>query len=160
MILHLSGEVNYEMFNTIVKSFNSLKEDDRLYIYFSSPEGGMLDVAEALIDFVNRNQELIDILFYGENFSSGMYIFLKTECHKTILKDTRGMFHFAWQDMSISEGGKPSADYDIFSLKEMKKAKEQTINYLRTTKLSDKEINGIKKGKDIYFSHDRMKELL
>ncbi len=160
MTLHLSGEVNYAMLDNLVKAYNSLKEDEKLYIYLTSPEGGLVDVAEAIVDFINLDKETIAITFYGEVFSSGMHIFLKTECPKLILRDTRGMYHFSWQEMTISEGGKPTGAYDMFSLKEMKRAKNETIAYLKTTKLLDKEINAIKKGQDVYFSYARMLELI
>jgi len=159
MVLNLSGEVDYEMLNKLILAFNTLKEAEELCIYFSS-SGGLVDVAEAIIDFINTNKERISITFYGEIFSSGMNIFLKTSCRKKILPDTRGMFHFSWQEVTISEGGKPNSSYDIFSLKEMKASKNRTIAYLKTTKLTETEINSIKKGRDIYFSHTRMEEII
>lgn len=160
MILHLSGEVDYEMFNNLVKGFNSLIKDDNLHIYFTSPIGGNADVSEAIVDFINKNKLHIGMTFYGELFSSGMVIFLATECQKAILPFTRGMYHFSWQEMSISETGKPSTEYDIFSMKEMRKSKDKSIAFLKKTKLSEKEIASIRKGKDVYFSHERMIELI
>lgn len=160
MILNLSGDVDYEMFNTLVKAFNNLIKGDNLHIYFTCPNGGSADISEAIIDFINKNKEYIGMTFYGELFSSGMVIFLATECYKIILPFTRGMYHFSWQEMSISETGKPSTEYDIFSMKEMKKAKDKSLAFLKKTKLSEKEISTIKKGKDVYFSHERMLELI
>ncbi len=160
MIIHLSGEVDYQMMDKLSIAFNSLPKDDNLHIYFTSPMGGISDVAVAIIDFINKNKDKIGVTFYGEIFSAGMVIFLSIEAEKGITKDTRGMYHFAWQEMSISETGKPSGEYDIFSMKEMKRSKERSIAFLKTTKLTDKEINTIKRGKDVYFSYDRMLELL
>lgn len=160
MILHLCGEVDYKMFDSLVFALNNLKTDDNLAIYFSSPEGGSSDVAEAIIDLINKNKEYVGLVFYGENFSAGMCVLLRAECKKYLLPDTKGMYHFAWQEMIISEGGKPSDGYDIFSLKEMKKSKLRSIEYLKTTKLSPKEINDINKGKDVYFSFDRLLEII
>jgi hypothetical protein len=70
------------------------------------------------------------------------------------------MYHFSWQEMGISENGKPSTQYDSFSMKEMKKSKDISINFLKTTKLTEKEISLVKRGKDVYFSHERMLELI
>lgn len=160
MILHLSGDVNPEMFNSLVRGINDLRKDDNLHIYFTS-QGGLTDVAEAIIDLVNKNQEYIGMTFYGEIFSSGMLIFLQTQCQKWLLKDARGMYHFAWQELIIGEGGKPLDDYDIFCMKEMKRSKERTLNYLKTyTTLTDKEIAKVRAGKDVYFNYDRMLELI
>lgn len=159
MILHLSGDVNYEMLTTLTKATNAMKENDNLHIYFTT-QGGLTDVAEAIIDHINKNKHLIGVTFYGEIFSAGMAIFLKTDCQKKILPDARGMYHFSWQELTIGEGGKPIDDYDIFCMKEMKKAKARTIEYLKTTGLTDKEIGLIKKGKDVYFPYERMTEIL
>lgn len=159
MVLHLSGDVNYEMFNSLVKAVNELK-DVNLEIYFTCPDGGSSDVNEAILDFINKNKSIIKMTFYGELFSSGMYIFLGVECSKIILPFTRGMYHFGWQEMNISETGKPSTEYDVFSMKEMKKSKNISIEFLKRTKLSEKEINSIKKGKDVYFSYERMLEII
>lgn len=160
MILHISEEISYKTLDLLTNSINAIKENQILEIYLTCPEGGIVDVAGAFIDLVNKNKERIKLIFYGEIFSSGMLIFLKTNCSKELLPDTRGMFHFSWQSMYITEGGKPSSPYDIFSMGEMKKSKIKTLEYLRTTKLSVKEINNIKKGKDVFFSHERLIELI
>lgn len=159
MVINLAGGVDYEMLNALIKAFNDLKEFNILDIYFTSM-GGQVDAAEAIIAIINDRKEDCTITFYGEVFSSGMQIFLKTECKKKLLPDTTGMYHYSWQEMIISEGGKPSGSYDVFAMKEMKKAKSRTIEYLKTTKLTDKEVNAIKAGKDVYFSYDRMQELI
>ena len=160
MIVHLSGDVDYDMLNTLVKSINELKVDDNLHIYFTCPQGGMTDVSEAIVDFINKYADRIGMTFYGEIFSSGMIIFLKTQCTKIILPDTRGMFHFAWQEMAISEGGKPGNEYDMFSMKEMKKSRIRTLEFLKNTKLSESEISRIKKGNDVYFPYERLIQLI
>lgn len=159
MILHLSGDVTYEMLSTLAKSLNELKENDKLAIYFTS-EGGYTDVSEAIIDLINKNKEYIGITFYGEIFSAGMEIFLRTECPKFILKGTRGMYHFSYQELTISEGGQPSGDYDNFCYKEMKNCKAITLEYLKSTPLNEKEISKIKRGKDVYFPYDRLLQIL
>lgn len=159
MILHLSGELDYKMFDALVKAINESKEEI-LDIYFTCPEGGIADVTQAIVDVINKYKTRINMIFYGENFSAGMYVLLKTECSKKLLPDTRGMYHFSWQIMSITEGGLPSGEYDIFSMKEMKKAKQRSIEFLQTTKFNEKEINLIKRGRDLYISHERLLELI
>lgn len=160
MTINISGEVEYEMLDNLIKAFNLLKKGEKLEIYFSSPEGGLCSVAEAIIDFVNINKERIKIAFYGYNFSSGMHIMLRTECNKKLLPNTNGMYHLAWQPMDISEGGNPTDAYGKFALKEMKDSKARTMTYLKTTKLSDIEVNKIKKGQEVYFTYDRLQEII
>lgn len=159
MILHLSGDVDYEMLNSLVKSYNGLGKDEVLDIYFTS-DGGLCSVCEALIYFINKYSEFVTITFYGGLFSAAMLLFLSVKCKRILLKDTIGMFHLSSQEMTISEGGKPSNDYDIFYMKEMKKSRIRTAEFLKTTKLNEKEISLIKKGKDCFFSYERMQELM
>lgn len=159
MILHLSGEVGYKMFDKLVKALNELSINDNLAIYFTS-EGGLTDSAEAIVDLVNTNSERIGIKFYGEIFSAGMCIFLRTKCQKWCLPDARGMYHFSWQDITINEGGKPMNDYDKFCMSEMRKAKEKTLELLKDTNLTPLEHKKIMQGKDVYFSNDRMLQLI
>lgn len=156
MILNLSGEMNNEMFNTLVGGLNDA--DGYLSIYLSST-GGETDIALAMVDLINRYAKAIDITFYGEVYSAGMFVFLKVNCKKNLLEDARGMFHFAYQDITINEGGKPSDPEDIFLMKEMKKVRARTLDYLKSTKLNEKEFNSIKKGNDVFFSYERMLEL-
>lgn len=160
MLINLSGDVDYEMLNQLIKAINTLKQEETLNIYFTASSGGQVDVAEAIIDLVNENNDRVKITFYGEVFSAGMMIFFKSKCTKKLLPDTTGMYHYSWQAVNISEGGKATDAYDIFALKEMKKSKLRTLQYLTTTKLTEKEIKQIKLGKDLYISHERMLELL
>jgi ATP-dependent protease ClpP protease subunit len=160
MIISLSGEVNKDMLEDLVDAYSDRKkEDEKLVAYFTS-EGGDMDAMEAMIDFVNNHKDLVELVFYGEVFSAGMAFFLESSCPKRILPETRGMFHFCMQELTITEGGRPSAGYDAFSAKEMKKAKLRTMESIKGKGLTDKEIREINKGKDVYFSYERMLELL
>jgi len=160
MTVNISGKVEFEMLSDLLKAFNSTPKEETLHIYFCSPDGGDTDVAEAIINFINKNKDRIEITFYGANYSSGMVIFLKTQCVKYILPDTRGMYHFCYQQLDISEGGHPSSAHGKFSIQEMKNAKTITINYLKTLSLTKKEMRDISNGKDVYFSYSRMKDLI
>ena len=160
MILNLCGEVNYPMLDTLVSAINNLRQGDHLLIYFSSPSGGLTHVAEAIIDIINRHSEVISLFFYGENFSSGMYILLRTKCHKTLLEDTTGMFHLASQSINIIEGGNGGDSYDSFCIAEMKKAKTRSLEIIKQFKFNAKEAALIKRGKDAYFSCERLRELI
>lgn len=161
MLLSLSGEINYKSTNKLIDALNKLDEKDNiLKIYFSFPEGGYVDSTQAIISLINENCSKIEMIFYGELFSGGMIIFLNTKCKKTLLPNTTGMYHFAWQNMAINETGKPNGEYDCFTIKEFKESKKDTIEFLKTTKLNSKEITNINKGKDQYFSYKRMLELL
>lgn len=159
MIINLQGPVDNEMLNNLIKAFNELKEDI-LHVYLNT-EGGRADTSEAIIDLINNNKERFKISFYGNVFSAGMYIFFRSLCEREILPDTIGMYHYAWQEVTIAEGGKPWSAYDAICMKEMKISKAKTLEYIKNhTSITSKEINDIKKGKDVYFSYERMKQLL
>lgn len=158
MTINLSGEVESKMLDTLVNAITNAKTK-LVKVYISSP-GGETGTAEAIIDLINLHKDKIEVIFYGEVFSAGMIILLALKCPKRILKNTIGMYHFAWQSLDIAEGGKPTDAYSVFSIKELRKAKAQVLAYLKTTPLTDKEIRLIKNGKDAYFSYDRMLEII
>lgn len=158
MIVTIEGNVGPKMLSKITNALSDITKGDNLVLYFSS-EGGCADTSTAIVDVINKNKDIVSLIFYGQLFSAGMQIFLFTECYKEILEGTRGMYHFAWQSMMISEHGRPTSDYDLFSMREMKETKDENINKLKN-KLTAKEIQSISKGKDVYFSYKRMKELL
>jgi ATP-dependent protease ClpP protease subunit len=158
MKLSLSGDVNSRMLNKLVEAINERPENEKLSIYFTTP-GGLVSVSDAIIDVINTTKN-IEMIFYGEIFSAGMIIFLKTKCKKRVLKEIAGMYHYCFQALTINEGGKPSGPYDSFIVKDMKESRTRTAEYLKTTKLTDKEITQIKAGKDVFFTYERMLELL
>jgi len=159
MTLHLSGEIDYKMFDTLIESFNNLLEEDILHIYFTS-EGGLTLVKDAILDFINNNKDRIKITFYGEIFSGAMDIFLKASCEKNVLKHTRGMIHFSYQSVEVNESGNPYTPYGIFSVRELKNYHIETLKFLKSIKLTEKELSLIKEGKDVYFSHKRLLGLI
>lgn len=160
MVLHLYNEVDHNLLGILVNALNLLKSEEILTIYFTCPSGGYTDVGEAIIDLININKDKINLILYGEIFSTGMLIFLKTKCSKKLLPDTRGMYHFSWQGINMNEAGKPITSYDEFSLIEMKKSKIRSLEFIKSFSFNEKEKKAIKQGQDVYLSYDRMKELL
>lgn len=159
MTINISGEVNDSMVNRLIDSFNQLK-DDSLTIYFTCGEGGYTDYGEAVIHFINSNANKIRMIFYGENYSCGMIIFLRVKCEKSVLPDTVGMFHLPYLNVSVSMGGIAREAQDKFHVRESVKAAKPIIDLLKKTGLKKKEITKIEQGKDVYFSYNRMSELV
>lgn len=162
MTINLSGDVDNFMFAKLLRAYSQIENvgTEKLILYISTPEGGDTDAAEAIVHFINSHSDRIETIFYGQVFSAGMWMFLRLKCINNILPDTVGMYHFAWQDLKITEGGQGVEGFDKFSMKEMKKQKARTIEFLKTTSLTDSEVNAIKKGKDVYLSNERMLQIL
>lgn len=159
MTITLSGEIESDMLKILTKSISDLSNGEKLTIYFSS-RGGYVGVAEAMINIVNSHKDHIEMIFYGEILSAGMMIFLRTTCKRSLVKEVVGMYHFAWQSLDVSEGGNGSDEYSKFYLKWMKEQKSKTLEYIQTLPFTEKEIAEIRKGKDVYFSTERMDEIL
>lgn len=159
MYFNINNSIDESTLNILINQINNLK-DGILTIYFTCPNGGLTDTGEALIHLINTNKDRITIIFYGELFSMGMNIFLRTSCSKVVLPDTRGMYHYTWQDIAINESGKPLGEYEKFSLSELKKAKKRSLETIDNLPLTEKESKAMKSGKDVYFSYERMKELI
>lgn len=156
MTITLNRQVNFSMLEQLIDSVNKLKDNEKLIIYFSSL-GGYADSCEAIVDFINNNKERIEIIFFGENFSCGMLIFLNIKCKKTVLSYTTGMMHLCSQSTTIT-GVTHTNDYNKFNTPYLEKFnKEMGEKYKKV--MTKKEIRDMLSGVEIYFDTDRMKKL-
>ncbi len=159
MIIDINEDITKEVTNKIIIALNSLKKGEKLFIYLSS-DGGSVEVAEAIIDIVNNNSDIIEIVGYGQLISAAFNLFFRVQCYKTLLHGTFGMCHSSYTSININESGNPNTMEDSISKKFIKVQRDYTISFCRNLGMTDKEINAIKRGKDVYFQYDRMQELL
>ncbi len=159
MILNINESISKETVDRVAKAINELKPAEKLFIYFSS-EGGEIPAAEAIIDMINQNIDLIELAGYGDLLSCGFDIFFKTKCHRILLPNSLGMCHQASIQIDINESARPGDTRSKADKEWMKLQREQTLKFCNSLKMTDKEIADIKKGRDVYFHHKRMLELL
>lgn len=159
MILNINEGIGKETVDKIAKGINELKVGEKLFIYFSS-EGGEIPSAEAIIDMINQNVDLVELVGYGDLLSCGFDIFFKVRCHRLLLPNSLGMCHQASIQIGINESARPGDTRSKIDKEWMKLQREQTLKFCNSLHMTDKEIRDIKSGKDVYFHHKRMLELL
>lgn len=160
MIINLCEGVTGLTTDTIANALNSLKLNEKLFIYLSCSEGGEVDSAEAVIHIINNNLDIIEMVSYGNIESAGFIVFFKSKCHRIILPGCMGMFHQTNVKVEINES---STSYDARTKADkewMKIQKEQTLKLCKELHMTDKEMLDIKRGKDVYFQYPRMQEML
>lgn len=161
MIINISGEINVDCFDKLIRCYNELKEKDTLDIYFNT-EGGYVDYAEAILDIINEHSDKTSLIGYGCLYSAGFDIFFRSTCEKTILRGTVGMVHISTVESdnlrTIKEG---RADEEMMYYKKWaKKDKESRLIMYEILGLSSSELLKMKTGKDVYIHFDRLIELL
>lgn len=159
MILNINEPITKDTVDKISAGLNNLKPNEKLFIYFSS-EGGEIYSAEAIIHIINNNIDIIELVGYGDLISCGFDIFFKTKCYRILLPNSLGMYHQASVRIDINESANASDRRGYADRQWLKLQKEQTIKFCESLKMTDKEINQIKRGKDVYFQHNRMQDFL
>lgn len=159
MILNINEVICKETVDKISTALNNLKPNEKLFLYFSS-EGGETYSAEAIIHIINNNIDLIELVGYGDLMSAGFDIFFKSNCYRILLPNSLGMFHQTTVNIDINESANASDRRGQADKTWMKLQKEQTIKFCESLKMTDKEISEIKKGRDVYFQHNRMLDFL
>lgn len=160
MILTISGEINNDSLERLVKSYNDLKDKEILEIYLNS-EGGDPDFGVAMLDIINENPDRIHLVGYGKLFSAGFDLFLRARCTKDLLRGTLGMAHITSVEMADLEINKQADTEQVKAYKGwMIKDKKEKLDIYERLGFSKKELASVKKGNDVYFHFERLLELL
>jgi ATP-dependent protease ClpP protease subunit len=161
MVINLNGEINSDLLDKAIHSFNQLKDGEKLDIFLCSP-GGDIYTMEAIIAFLSLNADRINLYGYGDLSSAAFIIFFRANCPKALLPGTTGMAHLVrltgtfvgdivnWKDKSESK----------FNVEWTKQLKKEFITFLDTLGLTEDELTKVKKGEDVFFLYKRMDQLL
>jgi ATP-dependent protease ClpP protease subunit len=132
-------------------------EPSKIIVYFSS-QGGDVGCAEKIIDYMNIYREFIVLVGTGVLYSSGFHVFERFEGEKRILNYTTGMLH----QIQLSRlRMNPGTGFDEFTRSEIemyKKDFQRAYEYYKEKGLSKKKLTSFKKGEDVFFSTDELKE--
>jgi hypothetical protein len=135
-----------------------LSEEGPKLLYLSL-DGGSIGYASTIIDMINRTPQLTVV---GSNrlYSAGLWIFSEIKVPKELSDRTRGMWHQGTLEVTMNTDGKMTYIADKFSMRRHKQDQDDIIMGLaRKLSMTDKEIEKIMKGKDVYFTYERMKEM-
>lgn len=132
---------------------------ENIILYFSTI-GGDVSAAEMLVDYINNMQIPILVKFFSNCFSSGFNIALGLNVDIEILPTTIAMVHLADTGLSYRD----LKDKNSFSkwCQEylLKKDDENCIKLYKMSGLTDKEIDIIKNGGDVWMDSDRLIECI
>lgn len=164
MILKIDESIKDETVDKLVSfynNFNPRNENEKAIIYFSST-GGDRACMEAMINMINIYGFHTILIGYRNLFSCGFELFYTVKCHqKIVLGECMGMYHQCSLDVRLNEFLKPEYKSDKAKLIYMEKSMRQiTEDFCKELKFTDKEVRKIRKGDDVYFQPDRMKEFL
>jgi ATP-dependent protease ClpP protease subunit len=159
MVININEVISKDVFDKLIQSFNTLKPEETLDIYFAT-EGGDVHYMEGIIDFVNKNSSRIRLFAYGEICSAGFDIFFRTKCYREILPATMGMAHFTGVMVSSLGTTHTRKVDDKAYLAWAKKSNEDCIKFYSSIGFTKKELERVKKGEDLWFQIDRLNEFL
>jgi hypothetical protein len=156
MILNIDGEIDQPILDKLVQFYN--QDSDEFQIYFSS-NGGITSVAEAIIDLINKNGAKTTLIAYNEILSSAFSIFFKSNCKKTILDETIGMYHQATQQLFHNERGL-STPKDQFLRDQLTLDRKKSLKFINDLDFNNKEKKLYNLGQDVWFNTTRLRNLL
>lgn len=158
MILNLYN-CNFEN-DDLQKLIEATNSDANEIIIYIRSCGGLNSINNAMLDIVNSNPSRFKIVGTGYLASCGFDFFVKAECEKKILNPTLGMFHQFRQEIDIDERMKPYYPIDSEYQKLQKNSFPESLEFIQLCGFTKKETNDFKKNKDVFFQHNRLKEII
>jgi ATP-dependent protease ClpP protease subunit len=149
------------MFTDLCRAVDDcIQKETSLRIYLNSP-GGDVNSMIAIIDLINECQDAIELIGYGNLSSAAFNIFFAAKCKKQLLPYTDGMAHLPSSSLRVDARGKVIGDdYMLAGLKSVKDLKNLFFKLFKELSFTPEELKLINDGKDVYFTHKQMLELL
>jgi hypothetical protein len=151
---NLSGTIDDSILTRFLDFYNQNNQDEITIVIDSG--GGRVACSNVILSIVNDNPAKFTLLNIG-SFSSAFCIFYYAKCKKLLSKGSIGMIHMAMvKDVIVDERGKypyPSDECNV------KNAIAMSDKRWCRKFMTEKEFSDYKKGKDVYFTFKRMKEI-
>ncbi len=151
----IDGDITSETLSSLIAFSNIHSEDNEIYICSG---GGNYHSSEAIINVIKPTDTIIA---YGKICSSAFEIFFRAKCKKVILENCYGMYHQSSTSIAMDERWQPTYKVDEFlktqivgSYKNMTNKMSEMLNFTEAEKRK------LKKGQDVFFSTDRLREIL
>lgn len=159
MIIKLEGIVNEEMVDKLIEAHNACPEEEEIHLYLGS-DGGSEDDMNTIISVIDESLKISLVFCFSRVFSAGFVIAMTCRKPVEFLDSCLGMFHKGtfhggmWTDeLKVHKNVK-----DIMKL-HSKNAKELTEKVISLNIFSKEEEEKIRKGKDVYFNTERLREM-
>lgn len=161
MNLSISEGINHDTFEKLVTAYNDLEEKggQQMHIFLTSPGGDSM-LGEAMIELINRYQTVTTLTAYSFIQSMGFDIFFKVQCPRVVLPSTVGMIHLHRWTIDIKDGGSDLDYFDTFKKNHMKKLLQPRIEFYRNLGITEKEIEWILGGDDLFVEASRIEKML
>lgn len=153
---YFNKDISDESTSEFIKFLNENKDED-IRFYLTS-DGGETYSSQILIELINEKCK--EIVGVGNLASNAFYIFFEVKISKRLMQGCYGIFHLRGNSFRIQENGKLEYESHLFELQELKKDYNKTIKWCEDIGMNEKEIKKLKKNEDVYFTQDRMIELL
>ena len=157
MNYYFSGEINKDSVCDLINFLNDHPEHVTIYL---SSYGGDHHRTDVLIDIINNRSDKTKLIAINYIESSAFRLFFSVKCEKEIKDLTYGCFHQPYQDFTLSSTGLIYDEEEKYKKKRLKKIFQQVLLWAQSIGMNEKEIGKFTAGKDIYFSHGRLVELL
>jgi len=151
-----SGQINS---GSVTKLIEWIGENKSGTIYFCS-EGGTDQGAIPLIHALNQRSRDFKLVGHDEIASNGFVVFFSFQGHKEILAGTTGHMHLGFRSVLMNSRGKYKDESEEFYHENLKEQTPNEYSWVREIGLSQNEFKKYKSGKDVYFTYERMLELL
>jgi hypothetical protein len=138
--------------NNVIRQFN--------YCIYLTSCGGFVEGEQIIKNIINMEPHRFRLIANGEISSSAFQLFFDANCDKTIMPGTYGMFHLSRIPVEINQMGDGHSECDRFQLKHFTKEGKAVLKWCESVGMNDKEIQQIASTTDVYFSTDRLKEMI
>lgn len=159
MIVKLEGIVNEEMVDQLIEAHNACPPEEELHVYLGT-DGGAEDDMNTIINIINESEKISVVFCTSRVFSAGFVIAMTCMKPVEFVEGCLGMFHKGtfyggmWTDeLKVHKQVK-----DVMKL-HSKKAKQLTEEMISLGIFTPKEEEKLRKGKDVYCSTERLREM-
>lgn len=162
-IFIIDSSINAQVLNDFSIIYNKYLNGEISYIHiYLCSDGGKTCYTDALLDMINQMGMDVCITAFGTIASSAFNLFYRATCPCRLLPLTVGMIHQSYVETYINELGQvkdPSMNNSFFK-SYRKDYLDATIQLGEYLEFSKSETLLLRKGKDTWFSPNRMLELL
>lgn len=151
----ISGGIDSHSISDLAGFLNN--NDGELAISLNST-GGDGDLAVLAVKMLNENSDRIELIMTTGCYSAAFKIFAKFKGKRSLVVGATGMFHYSFRQSSIDER-KKIVFLEERALAESSKQAMQSTEEFASLIMNDTEFAKFKKGKSVYFTFNRMKEL-
>ncbi len=152
----IDGTINADLKQRFVDFINQ-NEGCTIYISVNSMGGNHHDML-TMVSIINANHEKFIVKAIAV-WSAAFELFRLVKCKKEMSSLVIGMYHFSYDSMEVDIRGKVVYTSDKFKVNEYKSVWLPMEKKCAKSFMTKKEYKKLKKGRDVYFGSERMKQI-